>query len=152
MDNALQITKETVFSYLREQKLGVIATVLPENKPEAATIDYFIDDNWNIYFLTHEESRKVNNLRKNNTVAMVVGTTLATHTAQIEGTAQIITPTDTEFSDLLIHFAGMKTLYASPLLKIDGINLVIVKVTITWLRWLELNEETKRETFTTIIP
>jgi len=152
MNTTLSVTKESFFSYLKEQTLAVIATTSSDAQPEAATVDYFMDDNWNIYVLTHKETRKVENIQKNNKVAVVVGTVLATHTAQIEGKARIIKPSDPEFSDLLLHFAGLKSLYASPLFKITGVDLVIIKITITWLRWLEINKESMREIYTVIIP
>lgn len=144
--------KEQVFSFLKNQPLAVLATVSEDGKPQAATVCYFIDDNWDIYLFTHSDSRKAKNLQKNSKVALVVGTIPSTQTAQIEGNGQVITAKDPGFSELLLKFASLPMIYNGPLLKIRGAEYIIVKVTINWLRWLDLDKVTGIEQFRVIFP
>lgn len=143
--------KKTVTTYLKEQSLGVIATINPDNTPEAATVNYLYQDLRNIYVLSHTHSRKVQNIKNNQSIAFVIGTTLDLHTVQIQGKATIIAQNETPFQELLMQFLQIRSLYYAPLLKIPDANYVIIHISITWLRWLEYNEYSKNVFYTTVL-
>lgn len=144
--------KQKVFSFLKSQKLGVIATASPTGKPEAAVVEYMVDENWNIYFFTHEDTRKIKNLKENNKVAIVVGTTLSLNTLQIDGTAEIIKSGTDHFEETLITFGHNETIFNIPLLKFKKLNLILVKIKTISARWLDFNEITGKEEYFEIIP
>lgn len=141
-----------IVNFLKNHDLAVISTINSENKPEAATIGYFIDDDLSLYLITREDSRKAENIAGNPNVALVIGTTAGPNTVQIEGSAQILKSGDKEFADLLVKFAALKVLYYGPFLKMEGINFIICKVTISWLRFLDVNDATNKEEFYQLIP
>lgn len=62
----------------------MVATVNSDRKPEAATVGY-IYENGNLYFITRSNSRKAQNLMKNERIAAVIGTTAGPNTVQLEG-------------------------------------------------------------------
>ena len=69
-----EISKQEVLKFLKEKELAVVSTVSAAGKPEAATVIYFIDDDFSFYFITRRNTRKFENLQLNNNVALVVGT------------------------------------------------------------------------------
>ncbi len=141
-----------IVNFLRNHDLAVVATVSDHKIPEAATVGYYFDDDFNFYFLTRKESRKAQNLARNPNVAAVVGTTAGPNSVQLEGKAEVLQSGSEEYKKLLVKFAAIKVLYYGPFLKMAGIDFVIVKVEINWLRWLDINEMTDREEFYQLLP
>ena len=80
--------KEEVLSFLKRNNTAVIATI-QKGKPQASTIHYIVDDEWNIYFLTHRNTSKYVNISSNEQVAVVVGTGPKHITVQAMGIAII---------------------------------------------------------------
>lgn len=152
MDLAKEELRHQVFSFLTSQVVAVISTVSPEITPEAATIMYVIDENWNMYLLTHKDSRKVANIKINPQVALVVGTTIVAHTVQIEGRAQLINETDPQYVVITQKFQENALLNRDPIYGVYKDNYTIVKVTISWLRWLTFEQTTNKEVYTVLIP
>ena len=137
-----------IMDFLTNHDLAVVSTVTSDHKPESATVGYYFDpENVDLYFVTRADSRKVKNLKTNPNLSVVVGTLPSTNTVQMEGKAQILYSGDSEFKEFLVRLAGLKILYKGPFLKIEGINFVIVKTKITWLRWLDYNELTHKEEY-----
>lgn len=143
--------KIQIENYLKNHDLAVVATVNSDRKPEAATVGY-IYENGNLYFITRSNSRKAQNLMKNERIAAVIGTTAGPNTVQLEGVATVFRSGTKEFNDLLVKMAGLKILYHGPFLKMEGIDFVIVNVKIDWLRWLDVNDMTNKEEFFQLIP
>ena len=84
-------------SFLKQQKLAVIATSSPSKPtPESALIAFVEDDELCLYFQTGRHTRKAANLRINPYVSLVIGLQLDDKvTMQYEGVAtKITTPTD----------------------------------------------------------
>lgn len=110
--------------------------------PEAATIYYVVDEDFNFYFLSESNSRKVENFRKNPHVALVVGTEDAPVTAQIEGDVSQLENGEEfmeKFEELekVSHQGEYKPVLES--LK-DRPGGVIYKIKPTWLRWTDFRE------------
>ena len=144
--------KQKIFSFLKTQQLAVVATSSREGIPEGAVVEYFIDENWNIYFFTHDDTKKIKNLKENNKIAVVIGTVLSPNTLQIEGNTEIIKSGTDHFEEILINFAHNQTLFNTPLLKFGKINLVMVKVKIIKARFLDYNKESGKEEYFEIVP
>lgn len=152
-----QKTKRDVLKYLQENIVAVIATVGTNKKPEAATIHYFMDDDFNFYFVTRKHTRKFKNLQENNDVAIVVGTQVAPFTAQMEGKAFLLSK-EKEIMDFIkkLKTKALKDLYLgylpiSPFPAIAGVDYALFKVKINWLRWMSFDEKSKKEIYTQII-
>ncbi len=139
-------------SFLKTHDLAVIATCSKSGQPEAATIGYLVDENFNFFFLTKPDSRKIKNILENPKVALVIGTTSGINTIQVEGEAQIIQQKDVGFEEMLLKTTRIGALYYGPLLKMEGGDFVTVRIKTTWLRFLDFDELNGKEEFFQLIP
>ena len=78
--------RAAMLAFLRKHRLGVLSTVSPEGKPEAAVVGIAITDDLEIVFDTLETTRKVRNLRRSRNIAFVIGWDEEI-TVQLEGIA-----------------------------------------------------------------
>jgi pyridoxine/pyridoxamine 5'-phosphate oxidase len=80
------MTKEFCFSFLRQHRLAVLASLADGFRPEAALVGFAVTPELEIVFDTVRTSRKYNNLIANPQVALVIGWKNET-TIQYEGIA-----------------------------------------------------------------
>jgi general stress protein 26 len=80
MDDRLQ---KQITSILNEVEDMTIATLRPDGYPQATTVT-FVNDGLTLYFMTTEKSQKVQNIDKNNKVALTINRAY-TDWNQIEG-------------------------------------------------------------------
>ncbi len=147
-----EISKQEALKFLKEKVLAVVSTVSPTGKLESATVMYFVDDEFNFYFVTRLNTRKSDNLRTNSNIAVVVGTELAPVTVQIEGTAELINNEGGKIlMDEIAKRPQIQGLYFGPFLRLEGVNFGAYKVKINWLRWLSIDPETGEENYSQII-
>ena len=78
---------DEVYQFMRSERLGVLATVSEEGRPEAALMGYAVTPQLEIIFDTVKTSRKYPNLKKNPQVAWVIGCATEV-TLQYEGVAE----------------------------------------------------------------
>jgi general stress protein 26 len=78
---------DEVYQFMRSERLGVLATVSEEGRPEAALMGYAVTPQLEIIFDTVKASRKYPNLKKNPQVAWVIGCATEV-TLQYEGVAE----------------------------------------------------------------
>lgn len=93
--------KELIKKWLREHKYCVLATSY-RNKVWAATVNYSIDDDFNIYISTNPESLKFQNLLKNPSVCLVIDSQAREGTLQIQGIAEPLKPKTPNEPNLLV--------------------------------------------------
>ena len=65
--------RAALLAFLRKHRLGVLSTVSPEGKPEAAVVGIAISDDLEIVFDTLDTTRKIRNLRRSRNIAFVIG-------------------------------------------------------------------------------
>ncbi len=84
--------KEDVLRFLKEKKpkLCVLATSSIEAKPECAVVGYAVKDDLTIIVSTHKNSRKWNNVKENNKVALCIGWSFTEPYIQCDGVANLI--------------------------------------------------------------
>jgi pyridoxine/pyridoxamine 5'-phosphate oxidase len=80
------IDRAALLEFLRKHRLGVLSTVSPEGKPEAAVVGIAVTDDLEILFDTLDTTRKIRNLRRSRNIAFVIGWDEEV-TVQIEGIA-----------------------------------------------------------------
>lgn len=73
-----------VKQFLDEHDTCVLATVNIDGKPQAASVGYSVDGEFNFLIGTNKNTRKYQNLKNSNKVALVVGFS-GSKTVQIEG-------------------------------------------------------------------
>lgn len=127
--------KELVSDFIKRHPLGVLATVSPEGKPEAAVITIALTDAFEIIFETFRNYRKYENLRRNRSVAVVVGWD-SDITVQYEGTAR-------ELADNELKKGKEEYFQKHPgLRKWDNLpEMAWFKVTPAWVRYLDNNTD-----------
>lgn len=153
MNNIPDEVLKRIKDFLAQNKLCVISTVSPAGKPQSAVCIYMSDDNFNFYFVTRGQTRKIENLRNNKNVAVVIGTELAPFTIQAEGEAQLLSSAAyDEFMNKFRERQDLQELYFGPFLKMPGADFVIFKISTNWLRYLEFDPKTGEEVYYQIIP
>lgn len=80
------ITKDQLLKLIRPIEHVVLATVTPDEKPEAAVVGIVVTDALELFFDTSNVSRKCINLRSNPNIAFVIGWD-DSQTVQYEGVA-----------------------------------------------------------------
>ena len=129
---------EEVFRFMNGERLGVLATVGEDGRPEAAVMGIAVTPALEIIFDTVKSSRKYPNLKQNPRVAWVVGCTTEV-TVQYEGEAK-----ELEGEELAKY---KKTYFATypdgPVReKWPGITYFVVRP--KWVRYCDYNPEKRR--------
>ena len=152
-EQATEKIEQSALQFAKARKLAIISTVSSEGVPESAMVLYHIDDEFNFFFVTRSDSRKVRNLSTNKNISVVIGTDLGPSTLQMSGTAEII-PQDEQktFIENLSKDTTLGALYYGPFLEIVGINFTLYKVKMNWVRWLTLDLNRLKEVYYQILP
>jgi len=82
-----EVNRDFVIKWIKDRKIGVLATSV-NDIPWAATINYVIDDELNLFFFTRETSLKYKNILKNPIVSLVIDDQDSNGTVQIQGQAE----------------------------------------------------------------
>ena len=67
------MTRKDLFGFLRQHRLGVLATVSESGAPESAVVGIAVTNSLELIFDTLENTRKCRNLRRNPHISFVVG-------------------------------------------------------------------------------
>jgi len=141
--------RQECLHFLKSQEYAVIATVSKEGAPEAATVSFSVNDNFDMYFATRHATRKFKNLENNQDVALVVGTGPGPVTVQIQGTAQLLDGEEQE--QAMVEFLTSKMSYYDVFLKLPGFDLAAFKVTPYWIRMLNADAIRKEEKYIQVL-
>jgi general stress protein 26 len=132
----MRVTKELIYQFINQQKLGVVSTANPENKPEAAVVGIAVSANLEIIFDTIKTSRKYLNILRQPEVALVIGWDEEI-TVQFEGMAEVLSDDSTADRLREIYYQaypdGRERAATWP-------GLVHIKVTPKWIRYSNFNE------------
>lgn len=147
-----EIVKDAL-KFVHAHTLAVVSTVSAEGVPESATVLYHMDGDFNLFFITRNDSRKVKNLMINKNIAVVIGTELGPSTMQMSGTAEALSSEEQKkFIAELEKTSTLDALYYGPFLNIIGINFTLYKVDVKWARWLTLDLSQLKEVYYQILP
>lgn len=83
-------SNQRIYEFLKQNQLGVLATVDPNCNPHATTIYFSIDREFNVTFITKNETKKHDNLIRNNHAMLIVYEPVSQTTVQITGVAKTI--------------------------------------------------------------
>lgn len=122
MNEAEKLAREL----LAKNKLCVLATASLQGVPEAATIKYAEDEQFNLYFETLCTNRKYNNLVSNPKASVVV--TEKPHTLQIDGSVEEMTGLEGE------HVKARLIAKDGPSVLFDHSEIRFFRFTPTWIR------------------
>ncbi|EKD65345.1 MAG: hypothetical protein ACD_50C00115G0003 [uncultured bacterium] len=151
-------SRKDIHSYLTDLSLAVLATVGSDNTPYTATVFFTTDEDLNFYLMTKSSTQKFLNLEHNKNVALATIDAHTIKTVQVKGTVEKITDTDitTRIVEALAEksVVGGISYWPPPLSKIQKGEIVVLKITPTWLRYADYSNpsEKEEEVFHQIIP
>lgn len=150
-----------VLEFIRQKRVGVIATE-SKHVPHAATVFFLVHDDFSLYFVTTQQTKKIQDITKNEHVAIVFGAEDSPDTVQIEGVAEVL---EGEKSLSVIaevtKIASSVNYHWPPVARLSSDQLVAVQITPEWIRWLDLrplekspsvSEEELKLQYTQILP
>lgn len=143
-----QEAKTDALKFLNENTTAVLATSA-DNIPRAATIYYLVDQDFNFYFLTKDNTGHCQNIRNNPNVALVIGTGPEHITVQVKGHADFL---DGKAKDEIVEkFMDMfakefiKTRPVADVYRYKDKDTVAVKIEPIELSYLNLDSSTHKE-------
>lgn len=139
MDTDTDRARKDALSFIKQHKTGVLATSAHDGTVHASTVFYSADDAFNIYLLTHMDSRKFKALSEHPQVAFTISIPDVPQTLQIEGMAMDIS-LDLEAAkkkDELFAVLNSNPWFPAPITKLDPSETVIVWIRPTWIRWAD---------------
>ena len=154
MNEKIENARKDALAFLTRHKTGVLATA-EGDALHASTVYYTADHDFNIFILTHSNSRKFKALQEHPKVAFTVSTPDVPQTLQIEGIAMDITLDEeaAKKKDELVGVLNSNNWFYGPITKLDPAERVIVWIRPTWIRWADYAfEESGSEHVLTEIP
>lgn len=127
-----------VLEFMRLHRLAVQTSVSAVSAAQAAIVGFAVTDQFEIVFDTIETSRKAQNLRRNPSVAMVIGgwTPGDERTVQYEGIAD--EPSGSELERLKEAYYAV---YPDGPSRLSWPGLIYVRVRPTWARYSDYNHD-----------
>lgn len=86
----LSESRDHILNFLRNNRVGVLATSDRTGRPHAATVYITHDENLNLYFVTKEKTTKNENLKTNPQAAIAIYDPSSQSTVQAEGRVEEI--------------------------------------------------------------
>lgn len=123
--------REHILNFLKNHKIGVLATVDPNGDPNAAAIYFTVDDSLNISFLTKTGTKKHDNLVRHAHAMLVIYEASSQTTVQIKGIASEITgnkETQQIFADILKVSMGTSEGGVPPISKLRAGEYVAYRI------------------------
>lgn len=153
-----KLTRKDICHYLCKLSIAVLSTVDSDNKPHSAAMFFTVDEDLNFFLMTKSTTKKYLNCEKNKNVALTVIDPHVIKTVQVHGAIERVT--DTEVTTKVIvaleekNAVGGISYWPPPLSKIQEGEIVILKVTPTWLRYADYSNPAAKEqdVFHQIIP
>lgn len=133
--------KYEALKFLRSKSTMVLASISNNLEPEAATIYFVCDDEFNLYFMTATTSKKADNLRVNGKVAFVIGQGPEIITIQGGGAAKELPQKDAEKFYELIKKVAVESANQWPILTLAKEGYATFKVTPAWMTYYNLDKE-----------
>ncbi|MEK7516191.1 MAG: pyridoxamine 5'-phosphate oxidase family protein [Patescibacteria group bacterium] len=133
--------------FLKNQSVMALATSSLQGEPQASSVYYTVDDDFNFYFLTGKDTRKEINLKHNPRVAFLIGTGPSVITIQGGGTATLL-PRFEQF-ELFTHFSNaLQSKDVNwPLTTLPHKDFAGFRIKPEWLVLLDLSEGTRPQAY-----
>lgn len=134
--------KAEILKFLQNQYLMHIATC-GHVQPAASIMLYAIDEHFHIFFTTHRNAYKAQNLLRNPKIGIAIWKPQE-RLVQIDGETDEVTDPEkqTQIMDKLADSAAQDINFWPPVFRITGDSYIIFEVTPTWIRSLDLSRNT----------
>jgi len=143
--SAYEKTRKDALSFLKENFVMELATCR-DNKPAVAPMVYVMDDELNFYFVTYRESFKAQNLISNPQCSFTVWQ-FPKMCIQASGTTSIVED-ENKKTWVIEAFADAATKdpnFWAPIFRIQRNDYCLFKITLDWMRVLDLKRDTVRQ-------
>lgn len=130
-------SNERIFSFLQSNPVGVLATVDPNLNPHAVVIYFSVKDDFTITFTTKRDTKKHDNLLRNNHVMLVSYEASSQTTAQVTGTVEEIMDegeSNAAFTNMLRASARTSESGVPPISKLYAGHYVSYRITPVLIR------------------
>jgi general stress protein 26 len=133
-----------VLDFLKKNNTTALSTVDAKNKPHVATVFYVIEDDFTFYIVSSMESKKVENIKNNNSVALAVGFGPSPMTVQAGGKAKIIS--GYEYLEIMKK-VGYENVHRWPVFLVGKGDFIVIKIKPDWMVFLNLDKDQSPETY-----
>ncbi|MDO8530262.1 MAG: pyridoxamine 5'-phosphate oxidase family protein [bacterium] len=140
----MDIQKEAKYQaakFLKSNHIMVLASISENLEPEAATVYYVSDDDFNLFFMTSAKSRKAENLKINGKVAFVIGRGPEIITIQGGGVAKELPAREAETFYELIKTTALSNATQWPILKLAEEGYCTFKIEPSWMTYFNLDNK-----------
>ena len=130
-------TRATALTFLQGHRTGVLSTLSPLGNPRSRLVYFAADSDFNVYFMSMNNTRKAEDIRAHNQAAFTVSSEEVPQTMQIEGMVEDITDRPTADDTVEALFANLRsnTTYFTPLARLDRGDIRFYRITPTWMRF-----------------
>ena len=116
-------------SFIRENYRMALATANKGAQPHAAIVNYVVDNQWNIYFLSRARTQKTANILENQEASFVIGFDLPISVQGWGKAVRVINEQERERAfQMLEERAGQHDNFWPLPLKVDRFNDVLVRI------------------------
>ncbi|MBP6926093.1 MAG: pyridoxamine 5'-phosphate oxidase family protein [Candidatus Pacebacteria bacterium] len=123
-----------LIAFVKANPVGVLST-MGEDGISAAAVYYIVDEDGTMYFNTHQDSAKLQNIIRDPQIAFTAFSREPAMTLQVRGDAHVIddiSSIESLYTELLHRIFQSDTV--PPVLKMGGSRMELVKITPTWMR------------------
>ena len=126
-----------LLSFMRAHRLAVQASVSPKGDAQAAVVGIVVTDDFEVFFDTAEETRKVANLRRNPRIAFVIGGTTSgdERSVQYEGVAD--EPVGSELQRLMDAYFEA---FPDGRERQNWLGITYIRARPTWIRYSDFHQ------------
>lgn len=134
------MNKSELAEALKKQQIGVLSTLGVDNKVHGSTMFFINDSDLNFYLLTKANTRKFENVKANNKVALTIIFTDEQKTVQVEGAIDEVREGTDMYRMVIFDLSEKNAVqggisWPPPLAKIPESELVIYQLVPDWLRY-----------------
>lgn len=133
--------KYHVLKFLKSHSTLVLASISNDLEPEAATVYFVCDDDFNLYFMTPAKTKKADNLKTNGKVAFVIGCGPEIITVQGGGMAIELPKREMEIFYEIIKKVVLESVTQWPILQLAKGGYCMFKITPSWMSYLNLDKK-----------
>jgi general stress protein 26 len=150
--------RKDAHDFLKNHRVGILATVSPDGDPYAAAIYFTVDPSFNVLFLTKTRTKKADNLEHNNHAMLVVYEPSTQTTVQLTGLVSKIDDileTNQVFSDIINASIDTSGDTVPPIAKLDEGDYVAYRLRPNEIRMAVFAHATSgsyKDLFKTIVP
>lgn len=131
-------------NFLVEHPMGVLSTASAEGLPWGSAVYFYVDEDFNFYFVTRTETHKNHNISSNPQAALTVADRASQTTVQLAGAVSKVSAED--YSSVVfekLESARPKdgNTWVPPLEKIHAGNYIALKLTPTTIRYADYSQQ-----------